>query len=235
MRHIGFSTGALALADFRAALKILAILPLDAVELSALREHELFPLLDSFDDLDLRQFRYVSIHAPSQIGRKFEAAAAVRLAGFAARGFPIIVHPDAISDWDLWIPMGRMLCIENMDKRKPIGRTADELERIFKRVPTASFCFDIGHARQIDPTMNEAWRILTEFGSRLSQVHVSEVGTSSRHDRLSFASKIAFQQVAHLIPETVPLILETPATADTAMDEVREVSAALPESTQQAA
>jgi hypothetical protein len=138
MRHIGFSTGALALADFRTALKILAMLPLDAVELSALREHELFPLLDSFDDLDLRQFRYVSIHAPSQMSREFEAAAADRLAGFAAGGLPIIVHPDAISDWDLWIPMGRMLCIENMDKRKPIGRTADELERIFKRVPTPS-------------------------------------------------------------------------------------------------
>ena len=108
MRHIGFSTGALALADFRTALKILAMLPLDAVELSALREHELFPLLDSFDDLDLREFRYVSIHAPSQISRKFEAAAAGRLAGFAARGVPIVVHPDAISDWDLWSGVGQV-------------------------------------------------------------------------------------------------------------------------------
>jgi len=235
MRHIGFSTGALALADFRTALKILATLPLDAVELSALRENELFPLLDSFDDLDLRHFHHVSIHAPSRISPEFEVVAATRLAAFARRGLPIIVHPDAINDWDLWSPMGRMLCIENMDKRKPIGRTADELRRIFQHVPTASFCFDIGHARQIDPTMNEAWRIVTEFGSRLSQVHISEVGTSSRHERLSFASKMAFQQVAHLIPESVPLILETPVTAETAMEEVQEVSAALPLSTQQAA
>lgn len=235
MRHIGFSTGALALGDFRAALNILAALPLHAVELSALRENELSPLLDSFDNLDLRQFRYVSIHAPGQISPQFEAAAATRLAAFAARGIPIIVHPDAVGDWDLWIPMGRMLCIENMDKRKPIGRTANELDQIFKRAPAASFCFDIGHARQIDPTMTEAWRIVTEFGGRLRQVHVSEVGTSSRHDRLSFASKMAFQQIAHLIPEDVPLILETPATAETAMEEVDEVSAALPLRAEQAA
>jgi ubiquinone/menaquinone biosynthesis C-methylase UbiE len=115
------------------------------------------------------------------------------------------------------------------------NRIRTELERIFERVPAASLCFDIGHARQIDPTMTEAWRILTKFGGRLLQVHVSEVGTSSRHDRLSFASKTVFQQVAHLIPENVPLILETPATADTAMEEAREASAALPLTTQQAA
>jgi hypothetical protein len=56
MRHIGFSTGALALSDFGTALKILSTLPLDTVELSALREKELFPLLDSFDGLELARF-----------------------------------------------------------------------------------------------------------------------------------------------------------------------------------
>ena len=59
--------------------------------------------------------------------------------------------------------------------------------------------------------MTEAYLILKEFGSKLRQVHVSEVNTRSKHDSLSYASILAFQEVAHLIPKTIPLILETPA------------------------
>ena len=39
---------------------------LQAVELSALRENELVPLLNDLDSLDLHQFSSVSIHAPSE-------------------------------------------------------------------------------------------------------------------------------------------------------------------------
>jgi hypothetical protein len=115
-----------------------------------------------------------------------------------------------------------------MDKRKPIGRTARELDRVFGQLPDASLCFDIGHARQCDPTMTEAYLILREFGSKLRQVHVSEVNTRSKHDPLSYASILAYQEVAHLIPANVPLILETPVTADQIEAEIAKVRKALP-------
>jgi len=235
MRPIGFSTGALAYADFRGALQMLRGMPVHAVELSALREDEWFPLLDSLIHLDLSRFTYVSVHAPSRFSPGFERLAAGRLTEVAARGWPIIVHPDAIADWGPWREIGALLCIENMDKRKPIGRTVAELERIFEMVPAASFCFDIGHARQVDSTMTEAYLLLTAFSQRLVQVHVSEVSTSSKHDRLSFTSALAFRQVSHLIPEQVPLILETPVTTESIMDEIEQVLTALPLSTQRAA
>jgi hypothetical protein len=95
-----------------------------------------------------------------------------------------------------------------MDRRKPIGRTLEELNIIFEKLPEAMFCFDIGHARQCDTTMTEAYRILREYSKRLCQVHVSEVNTVSRHDPLSFAAILAFAQVADLIPPWVPLILD---------------------------
>jgi hypothetical protein len=115
-----------------------------------------------------------------------------------------------------------------MDKRKPIGRSARELEWIFQRMPDATLCFDIGHARQFDSTMTEAYLILREFGSKLCQVHVSEVNTHSKHDSLSYAAIRAFQEVAHLIPEEVPLILETPIS-ETEMDcEIAKVRESLP-------
>lgn len=91
------------------------------------------------------------------------------------RGWPIILHPDAIQEWDAWHQLGNQVVIENMDGRKPVGRTVEELLPIFERLPHARFCFDVGHSRQIDPTMKLAQELLEAFGSRLSEFHVSDV------------------------------------------------------------
>ncbi len=209
MRSIGFSTGALARADFRRGLAMLAGKNASAVELSALRQEELIPLAEHLDDLDLRQFRYVSFHAPSSMEPAFEATALPLLERIAARGWAIIVHPNVMYRPQEWARLGDSLCIENMDKRKPIGQTASDLNAIFKELPNATFCFDIGHARQVDPTMSEASAILQSLAGRLRQLHVSEVNTQSRHDALSLESRLAFQRVSHLIPADIPVILES--------------------------
>ena len=79
MRAIGFSTGALAYADFRLGLDMTRQAGCKVVELSALRQSEIFPMLDALNDLDLRQFTYVSMHAPSQLEPEMEASVAARL------------------------------------------------------------------------------------------------------------------------------------------------------------
>ncbi|MGB8065949.1 MAG: hypothetical protein WCF26_28960 [Candidatus Sulfotelmatobacter sp.] len=96
-----------------------------------------------------------------------------------------------------------------MDKRKPIGRTRDDLLAVFEELPQATFCFDIGHAHQIDPTMCEATMILEKLKDRLVEVHMSEVNTESRHDPITLEAERSFQIVAQLIPEQVPIILES--------------------------
>ena len=228
MRPIGFSTGALAYSDFKRGLAMTEKVECEAIELSALRQSELFQLLEAIPGLELTRFRYISIHAPSQIDPAWERVAGTRLLMELWRGWPIIVHPDALTDFGLWREFGSLLCVENMDKRKPIGRTALELKKVFSQLPDASFCFDIGHARQFDPTMTEAYFLLREFGVKLRQVHVSEVNTRSKHDRLSFGSVIGFQEVAHLISEDVPLILETPVAENEMAAEIKRVRQALP-------
>ena len=228
MRPIGFSTGALAYADFRQGLRLTRTAGCPAVELSALRQVELVPLLDSLDSLDLAGFQYISIHAPSQFDRAWEPLLWECLREQSWRNWPIVMHPDALFDYSIWRELGSLVSIENMDKRKPIGRTVKELDSIFRQLPDASFCFDIGHARQCDPTMTEAYLILREFGSKLCQVHVSEVNTRSKHDALSYASILAFQEVAHWIPANVPLILETPVAEHQLADEISKVREALP-------
>jgi hypothetical protein len=209
VRRIGFSTGAIAKGDFQSALARLRLFHVSVVELSALRLEELDPLVDSLPGLDLDGFEFISFHAPSRFSVAHERHVLDRLHSVAGHGIPIVVHPDVISTPEDWEVLGSMLLIENMDKRKPVGRTALDLERLFKQFPEAGLCFDIGHARQVDPTMTEAQLILESFSARLREVHVSEVNTGSRHDPLSIYAISAFRSVSSLIPESVPVVLET--------------------------
>jgi len=225
---IGFSTGALALANFDLALSELERKPVDSVELSALRFPELLPLLEAIPRLQLGQYRYISLHAPSQFKDNEEQETLEALLRLAPPNWPIVIHPDAISSFARWRVLEARIAIENMDRRKPIGRTADELREIFEELPEARFCFDIGHSRQFDTTMTEAYKILQLFADRLCQVHVSEVNSSSQHDRLSFSAILAFEQISRLIPRHVPLIIESRVTEQEIDPEIESVRRAIP-------
>ncbi len=229
MRSIGFSTGALAKDDFKKAVEISHRQKLGAIELSALRKEELPGIVGWLKNSTTASFNYVSIHAPSRYAADEEVAIANSLLPAMERGFHIVIHPDAVREPAHWKAFGRSLCIENMDKRKPIGRTATELRKIFNKLPEASFCFDIGHARQVDPTMSAAGEMLREFSGRLAQLHVSDVNSSSQHERLNWCASQSFAKVADLVPAETPWILETPidaagSSADRAIQE--EIAAA---------
>ncbi|HEX2253014.1 MAG TPA: hypothetical protein VHQ65_07090 [Thermoanaerobaculia bacterium] len=209
MRPVGFSTGALAKGDFRRALERLRATDATAVELSALRGAELAPLLAALDDLDLARFEHVSVHAPGRFPAREEGDLVARFVPVAERGWPIVVHPDAIHEPARWAPLGPLLLLENMDRRKP-GRTADELAPFFARLPEAGLCLDLAHARQVDPTMAEAERLVERSGDRLREIHLSELDDRGEHHRLSPASADAFRRLARRLPAGVPVILESP-------------------------
>jgi hypothetical protein len=214
MGVVGYSTGALAPGDVPGALALLRGGRARAVELSALRTAELGPLLSALPGLDLSGFAYVSLHAPSRFAREEEGGIADALAAFVVpRGVRVVLHPDAIHDASLWRRLGAALAIENMDRRKPLGRTLLELGRVFDALPEASFCFDVGHAHQVDRTMNDAYFLLRGLGARLSQVHVSEVDTRGRHEPLSRSAVAAFRKVAAWVPQGVPILVEAPPGA----------------------
>ncbi|WP_437898407.1 hypothetical protein [Sorangium sp. So ce124] len=212
MRPVGYSTGALALSDVERALSMLEGSSATAVELSALRISELKPLLRLLGSLDLSRYDYVSFHAPSRFDAAEERAVADAMAEVAALGWLIVLHPDTVHDLGAFRQLGGSLALENMDKRKRTGRTVEELGPFFDALPDASFCFDIGHAHQVDRTMTEAHFLVREHRTRLKQLHVSEVNAGSRHDALSQGAAHAFQRIAAHIPDDAALILETPAS-----------------------
>lgn len=207
-QRIGFSTGALAKENFRRALALLREHRIQVVELSALRIKELAPLISALPDLELQDFQFVSIHAPSRFEPKLEEWVVNCLLPLAEGGYPVIAHPDVLFTPALWSRLDSRLLVENMDQRKPMGRTARELVPVFEQLPAAQFCFDIGHARQIDPSMMEALSMLHAFHDRLAEVHMSEVDTASQHCPISSDAITAFRSVAEWIPEQVPVILE---------------------------
>jgi len=212
MTHIGFSTGALAYADFERALEMSKGKGLDAIELSALRSPEAEPLLRAIPSLELGEYAYISFHAPSAYADvEAEQQIAQLILDRLPLDWPVILHPDASADLAIWKPFGSRLLIENMDKRKPGARTARDLDAVYRKLPDAGFCFDIGHARQIDPSMIDARWLLEAHGDRLREIHISEVNTASRHEKLSYGVNLSFREVADLIPGDVAVILETPA------------------------
>lgn len=234
MRTFGFSTGAVAFGDFAKGLELAKAASATArpiVELSALRENELEPLLCALPNLDLSPFAYVSVHAPSHYSPASERDIASALLTRSG-DFNIIIHPDAISNYELWRAFGSRLCVENMDKRKPIGRNCRELEVVFEKLPDASFCLDLGHSRQVDPTMADTREMLRRFGSKLCQVHLSDVTSNCQHEKLSLTAILAFRAVASALPEWVPVILESvlgaSPTLEDMMDEIDRAERAIP-------
>lgn len=209
MRSFGFSTGSIAMGNYKKAIDILDNLNLDAIELSALRENEIKSLTENLGKLNLDKYRFISFHAPSTFTMLSEEKILEYIQIVYEKGLFIVVHPDAISNFDKWRKFGNKLCIENMDKRKPIGRNAEELERIFKLLPEASLCFDIGHSRQVDPTMSEATKILRNFKTKLKYIHMSEVNSLSRHESMSIDAVTDFRKVSNLIPKDCPIIIES--------------------------
>jgi hypothetical protein len=222
MATVGFSTGALALGDFDRGLAMLSSKHADAVELSALRFGELPRLAKAIssrlEELQ-RRYRYVAFHAPTD--DPDEQGLVERLQTIAERGINIVVHPDTIQDVSKWLRLADHLCIENMDSRKATGRTAKELGWFFERLPEAKLCFDIAHARQVDPTMTEATRILSAFGDRLAHVHLSEVNGKGKHFAMSFIAKRAYEPLADVL-SSVPVILESPVEESGIEPEIEE-------------
>jgi hypothetical protein len=229
VRPVGFSTGAIAYADFNRALGLLQGEAVTCVELSALRFAEAAPLLRSLRQLDLAKYSYISFHAPSSFDSEQEKMLVSGLREYLPTSWPIVLHPDTVHDQSLWRQFRSQLAIENMDQRKLGGRTVEELAAVFDRLPEASFCFDIGHARQCDTSMTGAYKMLKAFQERLIQVHVSEVNSSSQHDPVSYAAQISFREVSNLIPNNIPLIVESRVNSNGIGREICRVLEALPE------
>lgn len=214
MKDIGFSTGALLNGDWEKAFKIAKKCNIETIEISALRESEFNTLFNEMMVINTDRFKRVYFHAPSQLIKISEKDLVKNLIKLTKKDMKIVIHPDIIDDYSLWERFGTHLFIENMDNRKSIGRTADELNTIFKKLPKANMCFDIGHARNVDRTMNVAKLIVDRFHEKIKMIHLSEVDMFGKHRSISLMAKLSFQSILIRLIPNCPIILEIPITRE---------------------
>ena len=183
-----------------------------AVELAALSEPELPGLARYLSARLSLPFLYVSVHAPSKKRRVPEIDLVATLEALPPFVDAIVVHPDALGEPSLYRSLGRRLVIENMDERKSDGRTAVELEPFFDALPEAGLCFDVAHAKSVDPSMASGEAILDAFGDRLRHVHLSSLDSSCHHVPLTEGDESLFAPLLDRCRD-VPWILEAPPSS----------------------
>lgn len=180
-----------------------------AVELSALAEQELDGLIRYLQGGPPLPFRYLSVHGPSKNRAMPEPDLVAILGSLAPLVSAIVMHPDTISDPSPYRQLGRKLVLENMDARKPDGRTATELAPWFGELPEAGFCFDVAHAWSIDQTMGVGTDLLDAFRGRLRYLHVSSLSDELHHVPLTAEHEELFAPLLDRCRD-VPWILEAP-------------------------
>jgi hypothetical protein len=178
-----------------------------AAELSALSEPELPALIDFLSSDDALPFLFVSIHGPTKKRELPEAELVTMLADLQTKADVVVLHPDTIDDVARYRELGTFLAIENMDSRKDTGQTVEQLEPIMAELPEARLCFDVAHAKDIDPSMEEGIRILDRWRDRLSHVHVSSLDSSCHHVPLTPEDERLFEPLLDRCRD-VPWILE---------------------------
>lgn len=180
-----------------------------AIELSALSEPELPSLVEFLGSGRSLPFRYISIHGPSKNLRGDEERLVAKLLKLARLANAVVMHPDTIEDPANFRDLGHKLLLENMDSRKDLGRTREELEPLFFELPNAGFCLDVPHAWSVDPTMEVAGGLLDSFGRRLGHVHLSSLSDDLHHVPLTVDDEALFRPTLERCVD-VPWIFEAP-------------------------
>jgi hypothetical protein len=206
---LGASTGILPTrGDWPALVQEAAAVSPFAAELAALDEREL-PALEAFlAQAGPLPFRHLSVHAPSKNRAVPEVQLIARLAALPPQVSGIVVHPDTIEDVAAWRALNGRCVLENMDDRKALGQTADDLAPFFAALPTAGLCLDVAHAASIDPSMELADELLDRFGARLRHVHVSSL-VDGAHAPVTADDAERFRPILRRCVD-VPWILEAP-------------------------
>ncbi len=206
---IGFSEGDFGYQDINLTLKELEKSDSNAFEMSVrpLDKFLKFKLTPELKE-KLFKFDFLSIHAPKFVNPKEELKIISKLKeldqelGFNA----ITVHPDIISDFEIWDHSKLPIAMENMDKGKMVGKHIAFFKPLIKY--DFKFVIDLQHIYENDPSMRLGLDFLELFQRRLSHIHLSG-STSELHHSPTYLSenKDAIISLLKEVPE-VPIILE---------------------------
>ena len=201
----GFSTGQLSMPDFKARIKLLTALGATAIEFTP--SYQELHLLPDILKSTSKEFVHVSVHSPTPENKEQELIDLLH--PISRQGVDVIVHPDDMKDLSLWCSIGSRLCLENMDNQKTMGQTQNDLSPMFDLLPEAGFCLDLGHAYQIDRSMDLTLSLIKAFAPRLRQLHISQVTPTGPHTNIGPDAQKAYQTIARRLPKHLSVIIES--------------------------
>ena len=202
MFSIGFPSGALAGVGPVEALLIFRDNGISSPEI-----HARYPG-DVLFSMGRELFGDASIYLPSTFHTDEQEALILAREAVGHGYHRLIIHPYVIKTPRLWQELGPALVFENMDFRSPGFMAVADMQQIFKRLPEASFCLDVGHTYSWDHT--EAARLIEALSDRLVCVHYSEVNRTNG-DHLSAVSDEVMRSHAEymkLLSKPVAVVLE---------------------------
>jgi len=167
----------------------------------------------------VKSFGYKSIHLPSEIIYKKDEQTIKLLDNVASyykeiNADLILIHPDAVADWEVFDQYKINWAIENMDNRKEKYKTLEELAAFFEMKPSWKLVLDLNHCYTNDKTMKLARDIIGQFKDRIAEIHLS--GYVNLHEPL-------FQTKQNFILDYCKEI-DTPIVVESVFDSVDDVA-----------
>jgi hypothetical protein len=198
--------------DWERAVERAAVEGWQTVELTAISESRYASLLAYLRDRPdaLMGFERVSMHAPVA----FESSASAAAARLAASSLPfdVVLHPDCYGREGSLVALSTRAVFENMDSNKRFGRDVRDLAEVFDLFPEAGFCLDVAHVWTNDASLGLGFDLLSAYGDRLRQLHVSGIGRDGTH-RPTTADDLALYEPLLELCGVVPWILESELAA----------------------
>lgn len=182
----------------------------DAIELGFTKKERLKGSFDTKLYHLVKKFKYRSIHAPvidiryPSKDSKWIIEKVLTLAE-NINANTVLFHPDLIDDF-VWLnkQFGNLLAFENMDRRKPYGKSVKDMKEVFNKSPKAKWVFDVNHLYTINKTMSKTTVYYESLKDRLCHYHLS--GYGGFHAPISVTKEnIIFDGITDL---SVPIICE---------------------------
>ena len=210
---LGFSTGALYKTQIpqisREAVRLIKDLSCQALELGGQRKDRI-PALNDLKPADVADFSFLSLHTADDViygdnAETKEMLDAIQRAHDRLKFDNIIIHPDKIESWEIFQHYSLPLAIENMDHRKSMGRTIDDIEKILNFNQNFKLVLDLNHCYCNDKTMGLAQDFYQKFKDKIVQIHLS--GFIELHDPLYRSQQ---KEILDAVPDkNLPIIIES--------------------------
>jgi hypothetical protein len=208
---LGFTTGPLGGISIKEKIRTYKDLGCRAIELGlvAAKEQERWDEINKLESEDLAAFEHVFLHAPGKefiYGRNEDTKRTLENIQKLYEKFHFahaVIHPDRVEDWEVFKEYGFPIAVENMDHRKEMGRTIEDLRGIFSKVDV-SMVLDVNHCYANDSTLELAKDMYVAFRERISEIHLS--GFRELHDPLHETKQI---EIIQAVPNfDLPIIIE---------------------------